>query len=278
MTEDSAPRAPTHLPPRPALTPAQRVPPHPGPVRRPPPPVIVEEAPAEPSVAAPPSLQLLWFDEHKLLSRARGRFARYDDDDPEAIAIELLRAVSTLDLGALSEPTSSTAVRAEVIEGAYSPDYDALSTLRTTAGVLASRLSDPTALRREVEAYGFLFSAPWSGGGADVARQLARRLLALVPESDKPLAQREIRASLARARPYDRLSVFGGSRVPGTFELADQRVRAYLPEAAVAALPAFAPVVVRVLAEVHPRQEDLETGSVALEVIALARVLGADAA
>ena len=50
---------------------------------------------------------------------------------------------------------------------------------------------------------------------------------------------------------------------------------AYLPEAAAKALPLFLRFPARVIAEVHPREDEVEEHPAALRVLALARRIGA---
>ncbi len=74
-------------------------------------------------------------------------------------------------------------------------------------------------------------------------------------------------------RAYDVRSVLGGKHLRGSLGLGPSSVTAYLAQDAAEHLPLFEVFRARVVAEVHVRQDRSEASSLALRVVALARVL-----
>ena len=96
--------------------------------------------------------------------------------------------------------------------------------------------------------------------------------------SDNYLEQQTAR-SLLTGRKYQRRDVLGGSQLRAALQLPPGEkgntaaVPAYLPASLAAKLPMFSSLFVRVIAELHLRQDQYESHAAALRIVALARVV-----
>lgn len=156
--------------------------------------------------------------------------------------------------------------------GVLRPSFDAVEVLRATIASVAAHQKDNAALREEIGAAREILEqrliAP------DVAEELTERIRLTFDDGiDADKIDTRIERMLLEGRAYQHKQLFEGSYVHATLAVDGELIPCYLTESLAKAIPLYAELTVRLIAELHPRQDQHETSTRALRVIALGRVV-----
>lgn len=218
----------------------------------------------------------------KLDRELRAAFGSIDTLPPEKARRHLVVLLSTSEAGdvqAMREAMMDAVDEDGVFDaplvlthGVLRPSFDAVEVLRATIASVASYLKDNAALREEVEAargiLGQQLVAP------DVAVELTERVRATFDDTvDADKVDTRIERMLLDARAYQKKQLLQGSWIHATLTIDDESMPCYLADSVAKAIPLYSELTVRLIAELHPRQDQHETSTRALRVIALGRVV-----
>lgn len=251
------------------------------------------------------AVQLIWFDPaalHRI--RVHGEWSAIADEieeSPVDAATEELaesrseRSVDDFRLvfGVLSEAEALPGGRARVelhdairangklippialLEGTLTPRFGAKERLEHTRA-LAVALSDDERLHvcaRSAEALVTSGAAEAPGVARRLTEQLVNAYRASKNDADGRSLATTVDDLLLVRRAYARVPVFGEPKIGCTLESHNIALVVYLPESLAAALPLAKSFAVRLIAEIHPRQDHHEDSPVALRGVALATVV-----
>jgi hypothetical protein len=294
--------------PRPTATPAPAA----APIKAPPPlkPAPSRTATLTGSTTKPPAdvLDLLWF-EAEALPRIRARFKALIDelefepldpkhdlpvDDPKAsrdrhhafgvltqapgtdasgISRAMLDAIS--DKGRFTPPVV-------VLSGELRFPFDEVEHLKAAAAAAKPLAKDDKRLSDLIDTVNELAGTPLLQGSPGAIDSLLKDLSSAVSQSKRPLPVKFLDAHLERVlleqRRYQKRTVFGAPMLRGLFTPAGSNTAlpAYLPEDVADKLPLVVQMKVRLIAEASPSQDQYESHSQALRVVALGRAMAVD--
>jgi hypothetical protein len=269
---------------------------------------VVKEAAPE-ATEAQEIVELLWFDP-KALARIRTRWP----DLIMELAFEALDPVHDLPteepeeardrhdvFGVLTDGKAidgsgiATAVRGAVnskgrftpplvlVAGELSFPFDALETLKAVMAVVSPTGANDKRLKEWLDAAGEVLARPYLQGSTRAVEKLTQDLKEQAARASKGLTVENIEAVVERLlleqRKYQRKKVFGEECIRALLGPAKGReaaVPVYLPRHLENALPMYASLRVRLLAEAHLRQDQYEGSKVALRVLGVGRVLQPD--
>ncbi len=156
--------------------------------------------------------------------------------------------------------------------GTLRPTFDPIEVLRATIGSVATYLHDHEPLRREVEsARDILATQPIA---PDAAEELTERIRRTFDDAvDVAKVDQRVERMLLEGRSFLRKHVLKGRFVRAELTVGGETMPCYLSERVARALPLFDELPVRAIAELQPRQDQLEPSPRALRVIALGRVV-----
>ncbi len=162
-----------------------------------------------------------------------------------------------------------------LLEGDLAPGFDAVALLETTCDTaVALAPDDETILGATSAARGLLGSTAVQNPA--VALEATRRVQLAFGEVQRSLPKdyllREAERVVLAKRAYDSRKLFGAAYLCCALHLQDGSgaIPTYLSESVGAKLPLFRAIRARILVEVHPRQDEAATHSLALRVVALA--------
>jgi hypothetical protein len=231
----------------------------------------------------------------KILSELEDRPLEVEDDDPAAAKdpsaiedrreiVELLLRGERSDAGAVDEAIA----RAVRDDGRFSPPlvliagelvtpFDEVETLRATVTTVAPLAAGDEALRASIDvAHDFLkLPGPL---GSSAAEGLTMRLRDGFNQGKRSVQagylDQVTERALLEQRAYQRRAVLGAKRVRALFQFASGApLVAYLPDAAADHLPLYPRFKVRMIARVHLPLDRHESTSLALEALAMARLV-----
>jgi hypothetical protein len=165
------------------------------------------------------------------------------------------------------------AVTAGEMELAFNPRDE----LAVAAAVAAALVTGDDATEKAVE-LAQAVPAPLGPGAAPTVAKILAQLRQACAQAATPLAPSELDAEVARAllgaQRAQRRELFGAEHLRGLLHIPDGAypLVVYLPAEAASHLPQLARFEVRALVEVHPPQDPVDPGPVALRVVGLARV------
>jgi len=296
----SAPARITTAIPAPAPTPAKPLPPSKSAASR-----------AASSASRPPPndvLDLLWFDPDAL-PRIRARFSSLIDelefepldprhdlpvDDPKA-SRDRHHAFGVLTQAPMSDSAGVNRAMVEAIsdKGRFTPPvvvlggelrfpFDEVEHLKAAAAAAKPLARDDKRLSDLIEMVNELAGTPLLQGSPGAIDSLLKDLSSAVAQSKRPLPVKFLDAHLERVlleqRRYQKRTVFGAPMLRGLFTPAGSggAMPAYLPESVAEKLPLVVQMKVRVIAEANPSQDQYESHSQALRVVALGRAMATE--
>lgn len=154
--------------------------------------------------------------------------------------------------------------------------FDELETLRATVAAVAPHLEEDESLAKAVAPAKRVLEDSALQGSRDAASDLTSRIRKACQESsavDDSVVARRVERKLVEGRSYSRRNVFGEKWVRCSLVREGASVTCYLPESIASTMPLYANFPVRVIGEIHPRQDHDEESSVALTVVALGRLI-----
>lgn len=258
----------------------------------------------------PPAVDLLFFDARslprmrlvpawkKLVAALDERPLDAEEDDPSAVkdpeAIEDRREIMEIlvraepgDAAAIDE-LMGRAVREDgrlfgplvLLAGELSTPFDEIEALRATVTVVTPLAGSDEQLRASLEiARGFL-GMPGLSSAPAVAEGLTARVRDAFNQGKRTVQPGYLDVQTERAlveqRCYQHRKVLGGRRQRALFHFTPAGAApmvTYLPDAVAERLPISARFKVRMIARVHVSLDDYEQGPLALETLALARLV-----
>jgi hypothetical protein len=152
--------------------------------------------------------------------------------------------------------------------------FDAVETLRATMGSVATYLKDNETLRDEVEsAREILAQQSVAPEAAEDLTERIRNTFEGVEGLDVVTVDKRTERMLLESRAYQKKKVLGGELVRALIHVDGASMPCYLTTKLAASTPLYTELVVRLIAELHPRQDQHEKSARALRVIALGRVV-----
>lgn len=164
--------------------------------------------------------------------------------------------------GVFTAPT--TVVSAE-LEFRYEP----FAMLEATVAIALPAPENEEELQAALTTARALIESPRHQRCADAASHARQRLLALLDDT----APERVEQLLVARRAFCRTKVFGVDHVVVTLRHDNHSWPCYLPPEYVTAAPTFAHFPCRVVAEIHPRQNQSEFAEIALRALALGRIV-----
>jgi hypothetical protein len=259
-------------------------------------PIAVDAEQRDPADA----IQLLWFDSKafppiaaRWLDRVTDldfqdeerRGPASDDEDPRAaraVAAILaeepaLNGDGLLDLfhGALGARGRFNTPMA-VATGDLELCFDEVERLKCIVGVTGPVAGADKALKDTIDSITALLATPHLHAPFGLAQRLQHQLQAQLGAANRALPHDYLELQVARAlvtsRHYQTRSVFGAPHVRARL-CGGEAVPAYLPVALAQRLPLMASFSARVVAEVVPQQDEVESAPIALRVLAIGRIV-----
>lgn len=222
--------------------------------------------------------------EEKLNRELRAAFGDVDTPDPTKARRHLVRIMT-------NESASDAADMRELMLDAVDEDgvfdapltlthgtlrfsFDAVQVLRATIASVATYLKDNEALREEVESARDILNnqdvAPEAA--ADLTKRIEKEL-AGIEGLDVATIDARIERMLLEQRAYEKKNVLGKVLVRALISVNGNEMPCYLQRDVADALPLYRELPARMIAELHPRQDQREESPRALAVIALGRVV-----
>ena len=168
-----------------------------------------------------------------------------------------------------------------VLGGELRFPFDEVETLKVAIGAAKPLAKDDKRLTDLLDSYAELLETPLLQGAPGAVDGLLKELQAAVQQAKRALPVKFLDAHVERVllanRRYQKRNVFGGACIRAllTVNREGGAIPAYLPERAADKLPLATEVKVRVVAEANQSQDQYETHTHALRIVALGRVLGA---
>ncbi len=165
-----------------------------------------------------------------------------------------------------------------LVAGELAFDFDEVETLRATLSVTAPFLGLDKKLREVAAGAGEALKVEGRLAG-DIAAGLTRRVEEAFAQSQRSVAPRYLETTVERMlledRRYPKKTLFGEPRLRAVLNLAGGAapIPTYLPGALATRLPLFRRFRIRAIVEVRPQEDQYETHTDALLVLALGRVL-----
>jgi hypothetical protein len=165
-----------------------------------------------------------------------------------------------------------------VVAGELALAFDELDALKATIAVATPFIGTDKKLREVVTTATELTKSEWPAP-ADVAENLTLRLEEAFAQGPRTVApgylQSSVKRLLLEARSYQKKSIFGERRIRALFHFAGGRapIPAYLPETLGARLPLFLRFRASAIVELRPQEDQYETHTDALLVVALGRLV-----
>jgi len=156
-----------------------------------------------------------------------------------------------------------------VVSGKLEFRYEPFAMLEATVAIALPAPEDEADLQTAVKSARALIDAPRHQRCAAAATNARQRLLALLDET----APERVEQLLVARRAFCRTKVFGSDHVVVTLRHDKHAWPCYLPPEYVSAAPAFAHFPCRLVAEIHPRQNQSEVAGTALRALALGRIV-----
>ncbi|MCA9623307.1 MAG: hypothetical protein KC731_30010 [Myxococcales bacterium] len=156
-----------------------------------------------------------------------------------------------------------------LVRGTLRVSFDPVVRLQLTCAALTPLAANDAKLQQTVDAVRPYLSNPEAFGGPEA---LTEYLLGSArPHLRGDDMTQRVERLLLDKRAYERRELFGEAHVRATLSEAPDAM-VYLSAPAAAALPLFRDVTVRLLADLHPPQEEVSGKTLALRVRAVARV------
>lgn len=214
-----------------------------------------------------------------------GPAARSDEADDQRDVFNVCARGEAIDGPGLVESLMG-AVRADgkfvppltLAAGEIAFSFDELETLKATVAAVTPFAGADKPLKDTVDAVREILAAPdlRSSSGVEGVTQRVREAFA---QGKRPLPQGYLDGVVSRVlleqRAYQQRVVLGAPHLRALFHLNGDVVPAYLPEGIAPRLPLFKRFKARLLAFVHPQEDEAESHPCALRVAALARVIPA---
>ncbi|WP_437335088.1 DUF2169 family type VI secretion system accessory protein [Sorangium sp. So ce394] len=159
--------------------------------------------------------------------------------------------------------------------------FDEVEALKATVAVVAPLAGPDKQLKDALDSIGELLKSPYLQSSTGVVDRLNQQLKELLAQSSRSLPAGQIEAHTERLlleqRRYQTRKVLGDAWIRALLAAGGQgALPLYLPKALEHRLPLMTSLKVRVLAEAHLRQDQLEPSRYALKAVALGRVFTAD--
>ncbi|KYF92837.1 hypothetical protein BE17_26570 [Sorangium cellulosum] len=268
----------------------------------------VRASPPRPTAAlADDIVELLWFDP-AALPRVRARWSDlvleldFEELDPRhdlpaddaAAAKDRHDVLGVLTDGSPIEPSGvPQALLASIgdrrrftpplvlVTGEARFPFDEVEALRATVAVVAPLAGPDKPLKDAVDAIGELLKSPYLQSSTGVVDRLNQQLKEHLAQSSRSLQAGQIEAHTERLlleqRRYQTRKVLGDTWIRALLAAGGQgALPLYLPKTLEHRLPMMTSLKVRVLAEAHLRQDQLEHSRYALKALALGRVFTTD--
>lgn len=166
-------------------------------------------------------------------------------------------------------------------EGELRPSFDEVKRLELLVALLTPLCRGDDKLRTELDEVSKLFDNPVGLRVGDTAERIARELKALFSSKHRAVVDGlddKIERLLLEDRAFAVRPVFGADHVRASLKCRDDdaSVVVYLPEEAAKDLPLFPSFSCRLLGEVHPQQDALESQPLTLLTVAVGRLLRAE--
>ena len=156
--------------------------------------------------------------------------------------------------------------------------FDEVETLRANMACVAPHLKGNEALNEEVDMARELLDRGLADS-PDVATELTERIeqAYLADESiDKDKVQARIERMLLSRRAFQKRSLLGGTWIRTLLSQPQSApLPCYIPESFADDIPLFSRFAARAIGELHAQQDQYESNTMALRVISLGRVIGA---
>lgn len=168
-----------------------------------------------------------------------------------------------------------------LVEGELRPSFDEVKELELLVALLTPLTRGDDKLRTELDEVSKLFDNPIGLRVGDTAERIGRELRTLFSSKHRAAVdglEGKIERLLLEDRAFATRSVLGADHVRATLKCPDDDapVVVYLPEEVAAALPLFPSFRARLLGEVHPQQDAIESQPLALLAVALGRLVRPD--
>jgi hypothetical protein len=156
--------------------------------------------------------------------------------------------------------------------------FDELETLKATVTAVSPLVAGDKKLKEVVDTVNELLKTPWLSRSGSVAEGLTTRIKEAFAQGNRVLPPSYLESHTERVlleeRHYQKRTIFGQTWIRSLFVPASSQdpIPAYLPESLSKQLPMFQRLKARLIAEVHLQQDQYESHSSALRVVALARV------
>ena len=165
-----------------------------------------------------------------------------------------------------------------LIEGELRPSFDELKELEVLVALLTPLCRGDDKLRTELDEVNKLFDNPIGLRVGDTAQRIGRELKTLFSSKHRAAVEAldgKVERLLLEDRAFATRPVFGDAHVRASLACRDDDapVVVYLPEEAAKDLPLFPSFPCRLLGEVHPQQDGLESQPLALLAVALGRLI-----
>ncbi|MBI4704496.1 MAG: DUF2169 domain-containing protein [Deltaproteobacteria bacterium] len=167
-----------------------------------------------------------------------------------------------------------------LVAGRLDLPFDELERLKATVSAVTPFAEGDEELHKALAGANAFLQTPVQGASS-VAEAMSRRIAEIFGRTERSILppgylEEHTGRILLEQRCYQRRELFGAEHIRGIVVAAgsSRRLPAYLPKAAEAALPLYAQLEVRLIAEARPRLDQYEPQEHALRVMALARVLG----
>jgi hypothetical protein len=226
-----------------------------------------------------------------LTSELRAVFDVAEPPKPAAARRQLVRIMASCEAASLATMRRALADAGDVdgltqapltlAHGTLSFPFDELETLKATIASVSPYLRKNEALKEEVEAAREVMRDPTLSGSPEVSEELLeriRRAYADDPEVDAGAVEARTERLLLGRRAYQRRTLLGASWVRALLSIDGTSLPCYLPESLAAATPLFSRLVVRIIGELYPRQDQYETATMAIRAVALGRIVSPEEA
>jgi hypothetical protein len=193
--------------------------------------------------------------------------------DAAGVTRAMVEAIS--DKGRLTPPVV-------VLGGELRFPFDEVEHLKAAAAAAKPLARDDKRLSDLIEMVNELAGTPLLQGSPGAIDSLLKDLSSAVAQSKRPLPVKFLDAHLERVlleqRRYQKRTVFGAAMLRGLFTPtgSSAAMPAYLPESVAEKLPLVVQMKVRVIAEASPSQDQYESHSQALRVVALGRAMATE--
>jgi hypothetical protein len=163
-----------------------------------------------------------------------------------------------------------------LVHGALRFPFEERATLEATNACVAPYLKGNDSLRETVDEAPELLAEPALRTSPDAAGEMTQRIRGACADDEAvngPVVAARVERMLLDRRSYQQRSLLGGTWIRALVTTSDTTLPCYLPEVLALATPLFSTFPARIIAELHPRQDQFEDHPKALRAMALGRII-----